>query len=438
MVIGHRYVRRLLSSPLGMRVARGAAWSVLGAIASRGMALVSSIVIARILGKEGFGELGILQNTIGMLLVFASAGMGITATKYVAELRHKDPHGAGRMITLTNYCAVLMGLVVALPVSVFSSWLSTTYLYAPHLSSSLRVVGLLLVLQSIQGAQTGTLCGLEAFRAMAGMNVISGLASFPIIVSGACWGGLDGSLWGMVISGLLSCSLLQLAVRSEMRLAQIPTRQKWRLAECATLWKFTMPIVLSSIMVGPVHWVCSAMLFRTSQGHAAMGTVNATNQWFSALLFLPAVLGQSVMPLMAEQIGMDARHSAMRLLKLSLKVNSLLALPIFVLACASPWIMELYGPSFSDEWPTLVVVLVTAAVLSVLSPVGQALTASGKGWTGVWMNLGWAIVYVGCTQWLLSWGSLGLATARLMAYSVHALSTGWYAVCLLRRPATLP
>jgi len=38
-----------------------------------------------LLGTVGFGELGVIQSTVGMFGVFAGLGLGMTATKYVAS-----------------------------------------------------------------------------------------------------------------------------------------------------------------------------------------------------------------------------------------------------------------------------------------------------------------------------------------------------------------
>lgn len=78
---------RLILSPLSSRLVRGTLWSFGGAAASRGFTLVASVMTARLLGVEAFGELGAVQSTIGMFAVFAGFGLGLTATKYVAQLR---------------------------------------------------------------------------------------------------------------------------------------------------------------------------------------------------------------------------------------------------------------------------------------------------------------------------------------------------------------
>ena len=56
------YVDRIQASALGLRLARGAFWSFTGAVISRGLSLLSSIFVARMLGNGG-GEPTSVGNT---------------------------------------------------------------------------------------------------------------------------------------------------------------------------------------------------------------------------------------------------------------------------------------------------------------------------------------------------------------------------------------
>ena len=62
-------------------MARGMFWSVAGALSSRVVGLLASIIVARILGKSGFGELGFVQSTTNMYMTFAQFGLGMTVTR---------------------------------------------------------------------------------------------------------------------------------------------------------------------------------------------------------------------------------------------------------------------------------------------------------------------------------------------------------------------
>ncbi|HOY60838.1 MAG TPA: oligosaccharide flippase family protein, partial [Verrucomicrobiota bacterium] len=187
---------RLEQSPWGTRLARGAFWSVTGGVVARGLSLLASILVARILGKDVFGELGTVQSTIGMFTVFAGLGMGLTATKHVAEFRLKDPARAGRIITLSNRIAFWASIVVALAMVASASGLASA-VAAPHIAPALQIAALSLFLNGISGAQTGALAGLEAFRTIAGLNFITGVISFPLLVAGALWRGIEGSIWAL-------------------------------------------------------------------------------------------------------------------------------------------------------------------------------------------------------------------------------------------------
>ena len=90
--------------------------------------------------------------------------MGLTAIKYVAELRESDPERAGRIIALSSQFAALTGGVMALGLFFSASWLATHTIDAPQLAGALRIAALFLFISALTGAQTGALSGLEAFQ----------------------------------------------------------------------------------------------------------------------------------------------------------------------------------------------------------------------------------------------------------------------------------
>jgi O-antigen/teichoic acid export membrane protein len=98
--------------------------------------------------------------------------------------------------------------------------------------------------------------------------------------------------------------------------------------------------------------------------------------------------------------------------------------------------MGLYGEGFRGGWPTLIVVLLTTGLLSIQTPVGQIIAASGKMWVGLTMNMGWALVFISGTVLLVDKGSLGLATARAFSYIIHATWTFGFAIWLIRKGAS--
>ena len=165
--------QRLEASPTGSRLVKGALWSLAGSVISRGLMMAAWVLVARVLGKETYGEFGIIRSTVNMFTVFAGFGLGLTATKYIAEFRNSDPHRAGRVMALSGLFAAISGGVIALGLGIFAPWLAQASLNAPHLANPLRLGALMLLLTAMNGAQTGALAGFDAFKAIAVVTSIA-------------------------------------------------------------------------------------------------------------------------------------------------------------------------------------------------------------------------------------------------------------------------
>jgi O-antigen/teichoic acid export membrane protein len=423
---------RVANSPIGYRLASGVFWSMAGAAISRGLMLAAWILVARMLGKTSYGELGMIQSTVGMFGVFAGFGLGLTATKYVAEYRQSDPDRAGRIIGLSGIFTMASGALIALGLFIFAPWLAEHTINAPHLAGMLRISAVMLFVSALNGAQTGALAGFEAFKTIAYVNLFVGLISFPILIIGAYFGGLTGAVWAMTINLGVNWLINHLALRKESHRYRVPFTFKQCTRELSILWKFSLPAVLAGAMVGPANWACGALLVNQPNGYDEMGIFSAANQWYAMMLFLPGMLSGVVLPVLSERLGARDKKQSMKIIGFAIKMNALLVLPfVFMASIASPYIMNLYGEGFRSGWPTLVVVLLTAGILALETSVGQIVAASGKMWFGFAMNFGWALAFVLSTIILLDLGALGLATARAISYTLHAVWVSAFAIWLI-------
>ena len=429
---------RIDNSPIGSRLTRGVFWSMAGAVISRGLMLAASVLVARMLGKTGFGELGMIRSTVGMFGVFAGFGLGLTATKHVAEFRTSDPNRAGRIIGLSGLFAMVTGGLMALGLFIFAPWLAAHTINAPHLATVLRIGTLILFINALNGAQTGALAGFEAFKTIAYVNLFVGLISFPILVGGAYFGGLTGAVWALAINLGFNWLLNHLALRKEARRHRVPFTFKQCSRELSVLWKFSLPALLGGVLVWPARWACNAMLVNRPEGYDEMGIFNAADQWYAIMLFLPGLLGSVILPVTSEQFSRKNTKQLMKIVRLAIKINVLFVLPLVLLASiVSPYIMSLYGDGFTKGWPTLIVALLTAGIIAGQMPVGQIITASGKMWIGFAMRSCWALTFIVATLILLDFGSLGLATARAVSYVVYTILTLGFVIRIVRKKSCL-
>ncbi len=410
------------------RFVHGVTWGVLGGVGSRFFTLLSSIIIARALGKTVFGEYGIIQSTVGMFGVFAGLGLGLTATKYVAEYRYKDPARAERILGLSSVVAFVSSAIVSIIFYKMAPFLAVKTIAAPHLTHSLQLSVGLLFLGAVTGAQTGALAGFEAFKKNAFVNFCIGFLSIPITFIGVWRWGLVGAIWSAIIVLLVNWIVNHIILRTECRRAGMALKISNCWSEWPILWRYSLPATMSGIVVAPVLWTASAMLVNQPGGYAEMGVFNAANQWRNLLLFIPTIIGQIITPILSEQLGEGNHQSSMKALKAAMFISGLVAVPLaLILAVLSPWIMRQYGTAFANGWPVLLVVLATASLLAIQSPVGNVIAASGRMWLGTLMNAGWGIAVIASIWLLLPLGALGLASAFLIAYVIHCIWTFWFA-----------
>jgi O-antigen/teichoic acid export membrane protein len=402
----------------------GVLWSVAGAVISRGFTLAASIVCARFLGRTGFGELGMIQSTVGTFGVFAGLGLGLTATKYVAEFRDQDADKVGRILGISTVTALFSSAIMAALLVATAHFLATNTLRAPHLARALAVGAGLVFFGALNGAQTGALAGFEAFRAIARVNVWAGLSSFPLVVIGVWRWGLSGAVWGLVLAMAVNWFLNRHALRQECFRAGISCGFKFFYKEWRVLYKFSLPAFLASVVVGPALWICNMLLARQPNGYSQLGLYTAADRWRLLILFIPTSVFGMVVPMLSSLYGSGNESSFQRVFRANLLLNCCLALaPALVIAALAGPIMSLYGLQFRTGWPVLIV-LAFAAIPEAINNIYMArLICAQLMWWRFALDLQLVTVLLLLAWWWIPrWGAIGMADAYVIALSALCFS----------------
>ncbi len=413
------------------RFARGAVWSLAGAVVSQGSNLAASIITARLLGREEFGKFGIIQSTVSMLGVFAGAGLGLTATKYVAEFRTRDPERASRIIALGSTAAMLSGTLLSVALFVCAPLLAAKTLNAGDLAGGLRIASLLLFFNAVNGAQTGALSGFEAFKAIASINLMRGLILLPVSAAAVFYGHLQGAIWALAATSAATCLIAHALLRRECATNGIRPSFSSGLVERRVLWSFSTPAFLSSALTAPTIWAASAMLVNQPAGYAEMGVFSVANQWRTAIAFMPGVLSQSALPLLSNLNGEGDTSRYRKALRWNLGLTAVAAAVVAIpVAFSAPLIMRLYGHDFLNGSLVLVLSAATAVLACVNGVVGTAILSTGSVWVGFAFNALWAGVFLATSYTFIPRNlAIGLAGSLLAAYIAHTI---WQAIYLRR------
>ena len=417
---------RLRGSGVAYRLLHGTFWSSLGAGSTQLVMLATSVVAARLLGRQQFGEYSVLMTTLGMFGVVTGFGIVATAARYIAEYRSKDPVQAGRIIGLTRVLSVTLGVVSTVVLFCGAPLLAARVLATPSMISVLQLGSLQVCISVMVSAQYGILTGLEAFRKIARLSLLSASLSLIFIIAGILYYGISGAVIGQVAALFIALIVGERAVYGETIRHSIPCSLHGCSAERRILFYFSLPAVLSGVMVTPVGWCAAAIIVNQPHGYAEMGLFNAANAWQKVIMFVPGCLGSVALPILSNLHASPASEDFNQAMRYQLRVNFVLAaVPASIIALLSWIILSCYGSDFSSGWPVLVILACAAIPNALAAALGTVLASAGKMWFGALLNLVWGGVLLGLVYVLRHKGAFGMAWAYAVAFSFQCLLGYW-------------
>jgi len=289
------------------------------------------------------------------------------------------------------------------------------------LTGALRVSAALVFLAAIAQVQIGALAGFQAFRSISIAGTLAGAIALPAIALGAYGMGLDGAVAGLVIAAVSLCAVNHVLLRQQCRAHGVRYALLCDRPTLRMVLAFSIPALLASSLVGPVNWLCVAIVARQPNGLFEAGLFNAANQWRIVILYIPAMLGTVALPALSAVAGRGEHGAFARNVRRNVVANGALAIvAASVVALLATPLMALYGDEFQAGTTAVVLLAGAAAPAAVAGAIGVALAAAGMMWHALALNATWAVVLLGSAWVMASGGATGLAWANVVAYVAHA------------------
>lgn len=413
---------------------RDSFWALTGNGLGYGLLFVAGILIARFLGKDVYGEYGLVKTTMFYAAAFSTFGLGYTSTKFVAEYRCSDTSHVRSIIKSSMRITFASSTLLALLLLAFAVPLSK-YLGSPQLVMPLRLLAGIIVCQAINTTQQGILAGLGAFRNLGINNVFSGMIMLILCVPLTFFGGLLGSLFALLVS--------QFAFACFNMLTILHKRHDFPICEGLhydkTLLKFSFPVAIQEFSYTLSNWGCSLLLVKyASMGD--MGIYAASSQWNGIILFIPGLLSNVALSHLSNSLDNRERHR--RTIRTMLLVNlGCTLLPFLLVWSCSAWISSFYGPTFSGMTKVLQI-LVFSTIFGCLSKVLQVeLISQGTTWFLFIIRFSrdatlFLMLYFFLTEDSPFSGAMGFAVASLVSAITYFTMLGIYYYFVIEKKTT--
>jgi len=371
----------LLPPELRNRLRAGLTWSLVAALFSQGASFGVSLTLANALGREPFGRFTMIQSTLATLAAICQLANGLTATKFLAEHRSVDKKRAGEILGLTSAVSLVSGTLAAAALLCLAPWLAAHVLGSSDLVGPLMLSSVSVFFLVFNSYQMGTLAGAEAYRSLAINAIVSGPGYLLLATGGARLLGLTGAVAGVLGYGLLQWLILyrfrQEVLRREKILVSFEgIRSQWPLVR-----SFVLPAALSGLSSMPALWIASVILARQKGGFGELALYGAAMSLRLLILFLPSLVYNVGVSLINNQRGLKNADSLRRLFWTSLSLTGGLGLAgAAVIVPFGRQILRMFGPSFAEGYPVLLILCGAAVLESFAIGVYQLVQAEGRMW----------------------------------------------------------
>lgn len=357
-------------------------WSLLGNVIGRGLALTAGIFVARFLGKEIFGEYGMIKSTILSIATFSSFGLGYTATTFVADFKTKKPEYIKLFLKYATRITLVFTGVMAIGLLFSAGVVATNILEAPHLENALRILAVLIIFNGLNTTQIGILSGFGKFKEIAIINSIIGTLTFISSIALTYFFGLEGALLALLITQVFNWVLNYGAVKQNIPRIENSIQKNKILFK--KIFNFSTPVAMQEALFAASSWISNIVLISYAS-YADLGMYNAAIQWFSLVLFVPGILRNVILSHLA---GSENEMQHDRILKITIWINLFTTLiPAIIVFLFSGMISEFYGDSYQGLGNLISIAVFTTVVISVSNVYAQAYMSKNRNWTMFFIRL---------------------------------------------------
>ena len=387
-------------------------WALLGRALGKGLAFLSGIIVARLLGSEVFGEYGLIRTTLTYIAIVSTFGFGYTATKYVAEYLTNRLDKLRGLIKGIVRITLFFSLILTILQIIFAKQIAA-FVDAPHLESTIRNFSILTIFNAITTSQIAILAGLKEFKTTAKINGIAGIVTFVLSAILTYYLGLNGALLALLISFVIQSIISLFAINHAI--TENNSNESIERSEYSAMLKFSTPIVLQDSLYAITHWASTYIIILLA-GYSEVGMLSAAVIWQSMVVFIPAMLKNVMFSYLT--VNTSSTNDS-GLVKRFLQINALCTIPpVVIISLCSKLIESLYGSTFVGLQYIIIAVTVSAIFISLGEVYTYELIARNRPWLVFISRLIREVATLFVAYLLL----LGADSNQALIYSIVALS----------------
>jgi len=398
--------------------AKDTALTLVARVIGLGLALLSSVIIARALGPEGTGVYTLAILFPLLILTFANLGLGPATVYYVAQDKYSLKEVFGNSIVMSSIIGVVASLLGLVLVIFFRAWIF------PDVPRSYLVLALILVPANLFSQQyvNQILLGARRIREFNAVSVAHKFL-FLLLVFVATVGlglGIGGAIWASILSSLLLCLALFLWLR---RIAG-GVRFRPNLAYIRDTLHYGVKAHLGNI-IGFLNYRIEVFLLGAFLPVSAVGFYAVAVGLAEKLWFVSESASTVLFPTISAERDEQERKAFTPLV--SRNILLITAIGASALFFVSPWVIVLlYSGEYLPTVQLFRILLPGIVFLSGARILANDIAGRGKPLLNTYVGAIGLVIQIGLNlAWIPRFGAAGSAWATTISYGIILVARLW-------------
>jgi len=330
--------------------ARGGFFLIFGSILSTIISAIASILVARFLGPELYGQYALALVVPQILFLFADLGINQGLIRFSASLRTNGQ--TGRMTQLIKYGMLFrafIGTIIFIANFAFAEYFAAILLNRPDLGLYIRIASVSIIFQIIFSAATSAFVGLDKTEYSAlttNMQAVAkAVASVAFVLLGlSVAGAIMGYVAGYIIAGIAGTVMLFFLLKKHLK-----TEDRSNFAhELKILMSYGIPLYMSVLLAGFIPSYQNLILAMFTSD-VDIGNLKAAANFVTLVTLVSAPVTTALLPAFSK-LNTTSNGKTKDFFKFANKYTALLILPLAVLIMilSNDIVQIIYGSTYQS------------------------------------------------------------------------------------------
>lgn len=424
-ILKSRY-SELISDSRFSEVFSGSVWAISARAISAVIALISSIIIARIYGADIIGIVAVINSFLVLSTIFTVMGTNTSILRLIPEhLVKYSPRSAFGVYRKTLYLVILASLIAGGIFYFGSGIISEKFFKKPHLQYYIVLAAAFIVFKSIVELNTNAVRGLKLVRCFAMMQILPQSTNLMLLLFfGMMFSNQDipiySFLGGLGVTGLLGWKIIDYAFKNRMG-----CEDRVHPMSVKDILAISLPMLMTSTMTFIISQTGVIMLsiFRTE---ADVGYYDIAVKLAMLTAFVLTAINTMAAAKFSELYHSNRIDELFYVAKKSAKLIFWTTTPILVVLIifGKQILVIAFGSEFSTSYPALVILVVAQFVNSISGSTGLFMNMTNN--QGVFKNIMivTAIINIIMNYFLIhEYGIFGAAVTAMFCISGFNIAT---------------